>query len=66
MATTIAHARTPDARFADLPGYPWAPRHADDLPSLGGLRLHWLDEGPRGAPVTWLCLHGNPAWSYLY
>jgi tRNA(adenine34) deaminase len=33
---------------------------------LNGLRLHYLDEGPRDAPLTWLCLHGNPAWSYLY
>ena len=58
--------RTPDARFADLPGYPWAPQYVSDLPSLAGLRLHYLDEGPQGAPLTWLCLHGNPAWSYLY
>jgi tRNA(adenine34) deaminase len=28
--------------------------------------MHYLDEGPRAAPLTWLCLHGNPAWSYLY
>jgi tRNA(adenine34) deaminase len=28
--------------------------------------LHYLDEGPKDAPRTWLCLHGNPAWSYLY
>jgi tRNA(adenine34) deaminase len=58
--------RTPDERFADLPGYPWAPRYVSDLPSLAGLRLHYLDEGPPDAPLTWLCLHGNPAWSYLY
>lgn len=58
--------RTPDAAFADLPGYPWAPRYVSDLPSLAGLRLHYLDEGPEDAPRTWLCLHGNPAWSYLY
>jgi tRNA(adenine34) deaminase len=37
-----------------------------DLPALSGLRMHYLDEGPREAPMTWLCLHGNPAWSYLY
>ena len=37
-----------------------------DLPALAGWRLHYLDEGPRDAPITWLCLHGNPAWSYLY
>ena len=58
--------RTPDDRFTDLPGYPWAPRYVSDLPSLAGLRLHYLDEGARDAPTTWLCLHGNPAWSYLY
>ena len=58
--------RTPDSCFADLPGYPWAPHYLNDLPALGGLRLHHLDEGPRDGARTWLCLHGNPAWSYLY
>lgn len=58
--------RTPDDHFRDLPGYPWPPHYFSDLPSLGGLRMHYLDEGPRDAPRTWLCLHGNPAWSYLY
>ncbi|MDZ7867268.1 tRNA adenosine(34) deaminase TadA [Acidovorax sp.] len=58
--------RTPDAAFANLPGYPWAPNYVSDLPSLAGLRMHYLDEGPQDAPRTWLCLHGNPAWSYLY
>jgi tRNA(adenine34) deaminase len=28
--------------------------------------MHYVDEGPPDAPITWLCLHGNPAWSYLY
>jgi tRNA(adenine34) deaminase len=58
--------RTPDEAFADLPDYPWQPRYLSDLPSIAGLRMHVLDEGPRDATVTWLCLHGNPAWSYLY
>lgn len=58
--------RTPDERFSGLPGYPWPSNYVADLPALAGLRLHYLDEGPRGAPQTWLCLHGNPAWSYLY
>ena len=58
--------RTPEAAFADLPDYPWAPHHLNDLPSVAGLRMHYLDEGPADAPLTWLCLHGNPAWSYLY
>ncbi|HEY9208485.1 MAG TPA: haloalkane dehalogenase, partial [Acidovorax sp.] len=58
--------RTPEAAFAHLPDYPWAPHYLSDLPSLAGLRMHYLDEGPVQAPHTWLCLHGDPAWSYLY
>lgn len=59
--------RTLDSAFDDLPGYPWPPRYVSDLPALGGLRLHYLDEGEEGeGGLTWLCLHGNPAWSYLY
>ncbi len=58
--------RTSDSAFLGLPGYPWEPNYISDLPSLNGLRMHYLDEGPADAKVTWLCLHGNPAWSYLY
>ncbi|SFR90699.1 haloalkane dehalogenase [Sphingomonas jatrophae] len=58
--------RTPDARFADLPDFPFAP-HYVEVPggALGPLRMHYLDEGPAdAAPV--LMLHGNPTWSFLY
>jgi tRNA(adenine34) deaminase len=58
--------RTADDRFEGLPGYPWPPQYLADLSALDGLRLHYLDEGRADAPRTWLCLHGNPAWSYLY
>jgi pimeloyl-ACP methyl ester carboxylesterase len=54
--------RTDDARFAALPGFPWAPHYAD----IAGMRMHYVDEGPRDAAVTALCLHGQPSWSYLY
>ncbi len=64
--STIPHLRTPDSRFDDLPGYSWPAQYTSALPALAGLRMHYLDEGPSDAPVTWLCLHGNPAWSYLY
>jgi pimeloyl-ACP methyl ester carboxylesterase len=53
--------RTPEARFAGLPGYPWQPRYLE----WRGLRAHYLDEGDRAAPVL-LALHGEPTWSYLY
>jgi tRNA(adenine34) deaminase len=58
--------RTADAAFNDLPDYPWQPHYVSDLPSIAGLRMHYLDEGEQDALTTWLCLHGNPAWSYLY
>lgn len=58
--------RTPDGRFARLPDYPWQGHYLNDLPSLAGLRMHYLDEGPADAALTWLCLHGNPSWSYVY
>jgi haloalkane dehalogenase len=51
--------RTPEERFAGLPGYPWQPRYLEQ----DGLRMHYLDEGD-GDPV--LLLHGEPTWSYLY
>ncbi|HEY5637896.1 MAG TPA: haloalkane dehalogenase [Burkholderiales bacterium] len=54
--------RTPDDRFANLPGFPWAPRWFD----WRGLRMHYLDEGPKDATQVFLCLHGEPTWSYLY
>ncbi|MBS0507421.1 MAG: tRNA adenosine(34) deaminase TadA [Proteobacteria bacterium] len=58
--------RTPDSAFASLPDYPWAPHYVSDLPALAGLRLHYLDEGPRAAPRSWLLLHGPTGWSYQY
>jgi len=58
--------RTADDRFRELPGYAFAPRYLDDPAGLDGPRVHYLDEGSPVAPVTALCLHGNPSWSYLY
>jgi len=58
--------RTPEARFAALPGYPFAPHYIENLPGFAGLRMHYVDEGPRDARHTFLCLHGQPTWSYLY
>jgi pimeloyl-ACP methyl ester carboxylesterase len=58
--------RTPDERFKGLPGFDYAPHYVDTLPGYEGLRVHYVDEGPRDAPHTFLCLHGQPSWSYLY
>jgi haloalkane dehalogenase len=53
--------RTPEARFADLPDFPYPPHYTE----LGGLRLACIDQGPRDAEVV-LLMHGEPAWSFLY
>lgn len=52
--------RTPDERFADLPGFSFAPHYFQ----WRGLRAHYLEEG--AGETTYLCLHGEPTWSYLY
>ena len=54
--------RTPDERFAGLAGFAYEPHYA----LVDGLRMHYVDEGPRDAPATVLCLHGEPSWAYLY
>jgi pimeloyl-ACP methyl ester carboxylesterase len=58
--------RTPDERFRVLPAFPYAPRYLEGLRGYEGLRLHYVDEGPRGAREVFLCLHGEPTWAYLY
>lgn len=58
--------RTPDDRFAQLPGYPYPPQYAELSDAEGGrLRVAFVDEGPRDA-TTVLLLHGEPSWSFLY
>lgn len=61
----IEALRTPEERFANLPDWPYAPHYVEDLPGYEGLRAHYVDEGPRDGRV-FLCLHGEPSWSYLY
>ncbi|MEP4051487.1 MAG: haloalkane dehalogenase [Litorimonas sp.] len=54
--------RTPDDRFENLPDYDFAPNYCE----IGdGLRLHYVDEGPKSAR-TIILMHGEPSWSFLY
>ena len=62
----IEAKRTPDSYFSDLPGYPFDPHYVDDLPGYEGLRVHYLDDGPKDSDRVILCLHGQPTWSFLY
>jgi haloalkane dehalogenase len=59
--------RTPEERFANLPGFPFAPHYV----MVNDVRVHYIDEGPalrggEGSEEVILCLHGEPTWSYLY
>jgi len=51
--------RTPDERFANLPGYPYPPKYVE----VEGLRMAYVEQGA-GDPI--LMLHGEPTWGYLY
>ena len=58
--------RTPEERFINLPDFPFDPVYIDDLKGFEGLRLHYVDVGPENADHTFLCLHGEPTWGYLF
>lgn len=59
--------RTPDSAFAAIDDFPFAPNYLEIADPSDGtpLRVHYVDEGPRDAPVV-LMMHGEPSWSYLY
>src|SRR5689334_22372934 len=61
--------RTPDDRFAALPGYDFEPHYVEvDAGDGSGdrIRVHYVDAGPNDATDTVLLMHGEPSWSYLY
>ena len=61
--------RTPDDRFANLEGWDLEPHYTDvDAGDGSGkkLRIAHYEAGPAGAAETFLLMHGEPSWSYLY
>jgi pimeloyl-ACP methyl ester carboxylesterase len=62
----IEALRTPEERFIVVPDFDYPPNYVDDLPGFEGLRMHLVDEGPARAEHVYLCLHGEPTWSFLY
>jgi pimeloyl-ACP methyl ester carboxylesterase len=79
MNVTIVHGETPGAPRAQPPQtiirpstMPWAAEypfesHWMGVPVEGGGTewLHFVDEGPRDAPVIFF-FHGNPTWSFYW
>ena len=53
--------RSPDSSFENISDFPYLPNYLE----WGGLRTHYIDEGPKDGPVA-LLIHGEPTWSYLY
>lgn len=62
----IEALRTPEEKFKNLYNFPFEPNYLDDLKGFEGLRMHYIDEGPKNSKQVFLCLHGQPTWSYLY
>lgn len=60
-ADGVEFVRTPDARFEDLPDFPYEAQYVE----IDGLRQGYIDEGPADTDPI-LLLHGQPSWSYLY
>lgn len=54
--------QTPEERFDRLPGYAWEQGSVE----VEGYEMAYLDEGDDTTGETFLCLHGEPTWSYLY
>ncbi|ENK2103751.1 haloalkane dehalogenase [Vibrio alginolyticus] len=58
--------RTPESRFENLKDYSFQPNYIEGLKGYEGIRGHYLDEGDSDSDETFLLLHGEPTWSYLY
>ncbi|MEL7546334.1 MAG: haloalkane dehalogenase [Pseudomonadota bacterium] len=63
---SINALRTPDANFENLPGFDYPAHYVDKLDGYTGLRVHYIDTKPGSDAPVFLCLHGQPTWSFLY
>ncbi|WP_049921154.1 haloalkane dehalogenase [Halopiger djelfimassiliensis] len=56
----------PAERFEDVPNFDYEPQYVD----VGGLEMAYVETGgsadESGDEETFLCLHGEPSWSFLY
>lgn len=59
---TLSYLRTPEARFRDIPDFPYEPHYIQ----YGNMRMAYIDEKKGSGEEIFLCLHGQPTWSYLY
>lgn len=62
----IEAKRTAEVYFQNLPNYDFKEHFLYPLEVYPDLRMHYLDEGDPHSEQVFLCLHGQPTWSYLY
>jgi haloalkane dehalogenase len=58
----VPFLRTPAERFQNISDFPYKPQYLQ----YGNLRMAYIDEKIGTGLDTFLCLHGQPTWSYLY
>lgn len=61
-ADGVEFVRTPDSCFEDLPDWDYESKYVE----IDGLRQAYVDVGTGESGETFLLVHGQPAWSYLY
>jgi haloalkane dehalogenase len=57
----VPFLHTPAGNFTHLQDFPYFSQFIE----IDGMQMHYIDEGPREAPVM-LLMHGMPTWGYLY
>jgi len=62
----VEFVRTPEERFKNIPNFPYKPHYIENLKGYEDLRMAYYDEGPKDSNEVFLCLHGEPTWSFLY
>ena len=62
----IDYLRTPEERFKNIPNFPYEPHYIENMKGYEDLRMVYYDEGPKDSNEVFLCLHGEPTWSFLY
>ncbi len=59
--STNRNTKYQSPKWLDKTAYPFS----HNFQTIDGQQMHYIDEGPRDAPVV-LLVHGTPTWSFLY
>jgi pimeloyl-ACP methyl ester carboxylesterase len=62
----IEYLRTSEERFENVSDFPYEPHYIENLKGYENLRMCYYDEGSKASEEVFICLHGEPTWSFLY